>query len=77
LSPFCQRRQYSPAVHNIPSLRRSFEGYALPPVAAGSRWCCCCHRYRQPLTLFPPPGATFINGKLFERPGENAEPEAA
>jgi len=22
-------------------------------------------------------GATFINGKLVERPGENAEPEAA
>ena len=22
-------------------------------------------------------GATFINGKLIERPGENAEPEAA
>jgi hypothetical protein len=23
------------------------------------------------------PGATFINGKLVERPGENTEPEAA
>ena len=35
------------------------------------------HLESQAMTGVGAPGATFINGKLVERPGENAEQEAA
>jgi hypothetical protein len=58
----------------LPSSNISQAGHALVSLPAQARWRCVNAPH---LVALVRAGATFIDGKLIERPGADSQPEAA